>query len=344
MNPFFILYISYILFKIIFILYLFILITFTYNNNGTEVINVGNYNIKKSNRNKKRNNVITNYEIYNINNKTNINVCLCTIGKKENKYVREFVGHYKRLGVDKIFIYDNNDINDESFENVISDYIKSKYVELINYRGIDKAQKLSMNDCYNKNYLKYKWFIFYDMDEFLYLKNYTNIKSFLSENKFKKCKKIRLNLVYQTDNNFIFYQNESLLKRFPNFNHNIKTYIVKSILRGNISGIKIYQVHYLNKKIIGCNGFGNIVNQTNSVADIIDLNYFYIKHYAFKSTEEFINKILRGDAIRGFKKKNILHKIDIYFRYNKITLEKIIFIEKKIGIRLDKFKKKIKNL
>ena len=45
-----------------------------------------------------------------------------------------------------------------------------------------------MNNCYKKYNHKYDWLIFYDMDEFLYLKNYTNIKKFLKEPKFDKCK------------------------------------------------------------------------------------------------------------------------------------------------------------
>ena len=52
-----------------------------------------------------------------------IKVCLCTSGKKENLYVKEFVEHYKKYGVNKIYIYDNNDLNDEHFDDVISDYI-----------------------------------------------------------------------------------------------------------------------------------------------------------------------------------------------------------------------------
>ena len=52
-----------------------------------------------------------------------IKICLCTIGKNENKYTREFINHYQKYGVDKIFIYDNNDINGESFYDVSSDYI-----------------------------------------------------------------------------------------------------------------------------------------------------------------------------------------------------------------------------
>jgi hypothetical protein len=43
---------------------------------------------------------------------------------KKNKYIREFVEHYKNYGVDKIFLYDNNELNGERFEEVINDYIE----------------------------------------------------------------------------------------------------------------------------------------------------------------------------------------------------------------------------
>lgn len=284
---------------------------------------------------------------FNINNFfkfcNNIKVCLCTIGKNENKYVREYIEHYYKLGVDKLYIYDNNDINEESFYSVISDYVKSNYVKIMNYRGMNRVQKSSMNECYKKYNQKYDWLIFYDMDEFLYLKNYTNIKTFLKEPKFDKCKLIRLNLVYQADNNQLYYKNKTLLKRFPKINFNIKnsSYRVKTIIRGNIKGLKIIQVHYL-LKMKGCNGFGNIVDkQIDSIPDIVDLNYYYIKHYAFKSTEEFINKIKRGDGVCGLTKKNMLHKIDVYFKYNTIHLRKIYFIQNKTGLNLNSYLKKL---
>ena len=64
----------------------------------------------------------------------NIKVCVCTCGKNENKYVREFVEYYRQYNVDKIFIYDNNEENGEKFESVISDYINDGFVSIINYR------------------------------------------------------------------------------------------------------------------------------------------------------------------------------------------------------------------
>jgi len=117
-----------------------------------------------------------------------IHVYICTIGKKENLYISEYIKYYKDLGVDKIYIYDNNEINGETFENVIIDYIKINYVNIINFRGYLRPQSKMMNTCYKKNYLKYDWIIFNDIDEFLYLKNYSNIKNFLNESKFNNCK------------------------------------------------------------------------------------------------------------------------------------------------------------
>ena len=78
----------------------------------------------------------------------NIKVCLCTLGKNENKYIKEFVEYYKKYGVDKIILNDNNDINGERFEKVIGDYINQGFVEIKNWRGIEKAQFNIMNDCY----------------------------------------------------------------------------------------------------------------------------------------------------------------------------------------------------
>ena len=66
-------------------------------------------------------------------------ICICLIGKNENLYIREFVEYYSFLGVGKLIIYDNNDINGEIFENVIDDYIKNTIIfmkkDLINARS-----------------------------------------------------------------------------------------------------------------------------------------------------------------------------------------------------------------
>jgi hypothetical protein len=152
-----------------------------------------------------------------LENPGNLKVCLCTLGKMENIYAREFVQHYKKYDIDKIFIYDNNEISGETFDSVLEDYIKNKYVEIINYRGKVKIQIPILNNCYKKHSKEYDWFLFYDMDEFIFLNNYTSIKYFLNEERFQTCYIIYLNWVNHLDNNKIYYSNESLFKRFPKY-------------------------------------------------------------------------------------------------------------------------------
>ena len=84
-------------------------------------------------------------------------------------YVNEFVEHYKTIGYNKIFIYDNNDVNGEKFEDVIQKEIDEGFVSIINYRGYKGSQLKLYKNCYKNNNLFYDWLSFFDMDEFLEL-------------------------------------------------------------------------------------------------------------------------------------------------------------------------------
>ena len=184
--------------------------------------------------------------------KNNIKVGLCTLGKEENKYAKQFVEHYKNLDVDKIFIYDNNDIFGEKFEEVIKDYIDNDYVEIVNWRGRKKQILNIMNDCYLKNNMNYDWLIFYEFDEFIFLKDFTSLKTYLNDDRFSHCKKIYLNWIFHTDNNFLYYDNRSLLIRFPEREDKARgkktggLSTIKSIIRGGLKKIKISCIHRLD--------------------------------------------------------------------------------------------------
>ena len=65
-------------------------------------------------------------------------ICFCSIGKKENLYVRELVEYYIKSGVDKFYFGDNNEINSEKLSDVLQDYIDNKTVEIINLIGVKK--------------------------------------------------------------------------------------------------------------------------------------------------------------------------------------------------------------
>ena len=200
-----------------------------------------------------------------------------------------------------------------------------------------------MEDCRKKNFKKYDWLIFFDMDEFLFLRNYTHIQDYLNQRHFNKCQRIYLNWFFHTDNNLLYYDNRSLVERFPekkisfNGKYLILSSSVKSILKGNID-VKIISPHNLNRKLIGCNGFGYIKNVSYRT-DEPDHYYYYIDHYYSKSTEEFVKKIARGGvAKRAKNNKYDLCAIKAYFSFNEITKEKIDYIENKTKYNLTKYR------
>lgn len=276
-----------------------------------------------------------------------LKICLCTLGKKENLYIKEFIEHYKKIGVDKIFLYDNNDIDGERFEEVILDYINSGFIELINFRGVPKAIYKVMRNCYKNNYNIFDWLIFYEIDEFIFLKNYSNIKTFLNQKKFKKCLKIHLNWLHRSDNNLIYYDNRTLAKRFVEKGENVKKKInylalIKTIIRGHIPNITITDIHKISLKIKGCNGFGKIAKIKGNRNIEPDYKYYYINHYYSKSTEEFTEKLKRGDMQFGNSTNNYYYQIRKYFYINKITTSKIDYLENKLKINLLDYRKKIK--
>ncbi len=280
-----------------------------------------------------------------------IRICICTVGKKENLYVREYVNYYKNLGVNKIFIYDNNDKNDEKFEVVLKDYIDIGFVEIFDYRGIVAAQIGAFENCRKNNYKIFDWLIFYDMDEFLYLRNFNKISDFLNQKKFNKCQSIQLNWFVHTDNNLLYYDNRSLMERFPEKDKKWKgmkiggTEVIKSILKGHLD-VKIIDNHFLNFNLVSCDGFGNIKSVQNIKTNESDHYYYYIDHYWSKSTEEFVNKILKGDAMLGhnntFTQFNTMRRINMYFSINNITEDRINYIENKTNLNLSKYRKMIK--
>jgi len=290
-----------------------------------------------------QNNQIQIKEEKNINN---TKVCLCTLAKNENRYIREYVQHYEKYGVDKIFLYDNNDVEGEKFDEILSDYIQNGFVEVRDWRGKAKALMPIMNDCYQTNYKIYDWLIFYEIDEYIHLSNYTNIKPFLNLPKFKHCEVIYLNLICHTDNNLIYYDNRPLAERFPRTVPKYKKggyrLEIKSILRGHISDIEITSNHLLSTSLRNCNGYGNKNRYYyNTYSNQNDYKHYYIDHYYSKSTEEFIDKINKGDPYIDTL-KYIMQKVDKYFSQSEITREKIDYIENKTGLNLSLYRSKAK--
>ena len=229
-------------------------------------------------------------------------ICLCTIGKKENLYAKEYVNHYKMLGYNHIYIYDNNNIKSENFSEILKEEIKDGFISIIDYIGYrgkyNNSQKEAYFDCYKKNKRYYDWLSFFDFDEFLELKNHS-IQEFLNDNIFKRCQIIKINwLIYTSRKELLYYENIPLQIRFNNPDYtNLANKHIKSIIRGNLKDN--YWKNWINphsssNNFTSCSSSGKIIDSNTPFIEPPDYKYAYLKHFGTKSFEEFCYKLKRG--------------------------------------------------
>ena len=107
--------------------------------------------------------------------KLSIKPNLVVIAKNENLYIREFIEYYFLIGVDNIILCDNNDLDGESFEYILKNFINSGFVKILNYRGKKNFQIISYQEVYLKYLNNYNWFMFFDVDEYLILPKFLYI-------------------------------------------------------------------------------------------------------------------------------------------------------------------------
>ena len=87
---------------------------------------------------------------------------VCAIAKNENNYIKEWCDYHISLGFDKIFVFDNNDINGEKISDVISD---ENIVIDTRFRG--RHNRMYQSDAYISFYREnsrfYDWVAFIDI-------------------------------------------------------------------------------------------------------------------------------------------------------------------------------------
>ena len=268
-----------------------------------------------------------------------MNVALTAIVKNENKYLREWVEYYKQLGVGHIYIGDNNDSDGEQLETVLYDYLElpNPYITIINIKNRIAYQSIFYLYVYNEYGYKYDWMCFFDLDEFLYLKEDKNLQEFLSRDTFIDAEQIHINWLIYDDNDLIQYDNRPVQERFTRISENLiinyynnsssPNYAFKSILRCNLDKkIEQESVHTFICKdtpLITVLENGNEIDQIYS-STTPDYYNACIKHYMYKTIEEYLakkyNKISADTATNA-------NNIDTFFITNKRTIEKDKFIK-----------------
>ena len=279
-------------------------------------------------------------------------VALCVCGRLGNRYVSEYVKHYKNLGFDHIYIGDNNRDGEENFKDVLQSDIDENFVTLYDYRHLTAFTDLIytyFTDMYNKLSNEYDWIAFFDMDEFLTLVKDTNIKDYLSRECFKNANQILINWKTYTDNDLIYDDGRPCLERFTT-PMDINKYVqyedikenlhIKCIVRTKIANVKCESVHYLSAELLENTTYNNCGTKIMPGA-FQEINYelSYIKHFFTKTIDEFINNRIKKWVNWDFH--NFVFTLNNFFKVNNLTQEKINYLIQN-GYNVDDLIKQLK--
>lgn len=259
-------------------------------------------------------------------------VAVCAIAKNENKYINEWAEHYISLGVDKIYLFDNNNSSTDFVGDYINEQIISK-VEIINKNDVHIPRfqwhcYQEFYDTYSKNF---NWCLFCDIDEFLV--GTSNIKEFLGSSAFKDFDQIRVKWhLFGDDNQVTRDMNKSIIKSFTKVidNNEELSNQGKFFIRGGLADINIQSCHRADyssgKPLKSCLPSGTLCSGDGyKILEDYSKQKIFLNHYMTKTISEFIDqKLTRGDAVWESRELNF----DYFWQINKQTPEKLAYIAK----------------
>lgn len=255
-------------------------------------------------------------------------IAIITISKNNEKYLDEWITYHRDIGVDKIFFLDNNTVENDSQYNIIKKYNICEWINLrgktTNSSSISSFQKTYFTELFNEYKSEYDWFLFIDVDEFLYTD--MPVKTFLSQKCFENAVEILLNWKCFDDNNLCYYEAKPVQERFtrPYFNttcysQNFPENEICKCFLSNKAEIISHNIHTVTIKTGKIkNALGEEIKENWRQTPIIH-KIAYIKHYETKTIEEYIEcRILSKKC----NKQEILNRIKWFFNVNTHTPEK----------------------
>lgn len=219
---------------------------------------------------------------------------LCAIAKNEGPYIVEWVNYHLGLGFDHVTVYDNDSTDGGC--SALSAYQNVTVVDWPNVAG-QNAQNTAYEDYFVRYAPAFDWVMHLDIDEFLNLKDSSDIGSFLTG--YPDAAGVAVNWRMFGSSGRKQYEAGSVLRRFTRAspssfppNAHVKTaYRPRAVERPyqhspvfKSGAVLVDTQHRVLPE------YANVYNHD------IDLEKAQINHYFTKSYEEFLVKRARGKA------------------------------------------------
>ena len=213
--------------------------------------------------------------------------------KNEAEYMPEWLEYHLIVGVQKFYIYDNG--GTDNLKQVLQPYIDAGIVDYTYWPGI-AMQMPAYRDCVNKHQNDTHWLAVIDIDEFLY-SDTGNIRTDLE--KFEDQAAVVLQWMVYGDSGRKTKQPGLVIERFKSHNlPNVTSEMCKSIINPRRIIVKNLHLPTAIDGYVAVNAIGEpIVPISNARLQNGTYANMHIKHYIFKSYEEYLIKRSKGDAL-----------------------------------------------
>jgi len=233
--------------------------------------------------------------------KTHYYLTLCCIVKDENEYLEEWINYHRKIGVQHFYIYDN-----QSKKPVRQTLQKSgliKYVTVTRIFGKVK-QLQAYNHCLKRFGNDSQWIGFIDIDEFIVPKRTDgNLIRFLND--YEKFGGLGINWLVFGSSGHLKRTNrpvmESYLLRAKNDFH-VHRHIKCIVQPKYVKQAAGPHAFYFKDEYYCVNENYKIIH--NSFSDV-SISKIHINHYYCKSLEEYHDKLARGLADTGRRKRSL---------------------------------------
>lgn len=288
-------------------------------------------------------------------------VNICCIAQNEELYIEDWLLYHFKLGVDNITIYDNNPVEKSNVlvdllnkSTKINDYLER--IEVIACNGY-KTFQIPSYMCYYRSH-HFDWVINIDIDEFIVLNKWKNIKEMLADPMFNNAEVVVLNWktigddnVIDCPDNFVYngkcfkeitnikerekaiaaYQAIPVYKRLFGESKRCKRNYYKSIIRSNIKSIETIRDHGIRKirnlPVLSVNVAGEptvVFKYNGTLTEAEHHEEAYLNHYRTKTLHEYLRqKYLRTTTESG--NNNHQNLLRYYFEFNDKTNEKVAY-------------------
>lgn len=272
-----------------------------------------------------------------------MNCVICAIAKLENDYLYEWASYHIGLGFSHIYLYDNNDMDGENPMDVFVATPLQDKVTIMDVRGKKYWQLRAYQHC-TETY-PFDWCAYIDIDEFITFAENSGIGSIEDYlGRFPQTvHAVHLNWLCYGDCGHVRKQKQVLMHYSTplkpldfcfTYDDIAENTHIKSIVRGGILCDWLHNPvhgqitpHTPFVRGVVANAGGVIANEP--FADM-DYTTVFIRHYTTKSLEDYYTKIHRQAADYDGE----VYSIAKYFRINRLTLRKLLYIRSRGSIPL----------